>query len=144
MNSPCCSLKCSGSISKLYTITSSKTSTASASHTKPHRLLANRPSANETNLILPDKYAHLSPLQCNRQLIAMFFKQGMALRLMQISSNHFGAYLLDRDFRHPAKLFPGLGGITKQGFHLGGAKISRVNGDHNITEAERRGFQTTG
>lgn len=49
-------------------------------------------------------------------MVAMGFDQRVLSGSVEIGGDHFGAHLLDCDFRHPSEFVLGLGGITQQGF----------------------------
>ena len=61
---------------------------------------------------------------------------------VEICSHHLRAHFFDGDFRHPPKLFLGLGWIAEQGFDLCGTKVVRVDFDDDV--ANRDGWGDLG
>ena len=55
--------------------------------------------------------------------------QFVALGSAQVLPDHLGDQLGKRRARHPAQLLPGLGRVAEQGFHFGGTKIARIDGN---------------
>ena len=45
----------------------------------------------------------------------------------EVGSNHLAAHFPNRNFRNPAELFLGFGGVTQQGLDFGGAEVAGVD-----------------
>ena len=59
--------------------------------------------------------------------MAVGLEQGVALGLVEIGGDHFGAHFLDGDLRYPAEFFLRLGRVAEQGLDLGRAEVAGID-----------------
>ena len=72
-------------------------------------------------------------------MVAVGLEQRVAAGDVEIVCDHLGAHFLDGDFGDPAEFFLRLGGIAEEGFHFGGAVVSGIDADDDVTHGHGRG-----